>query len=114
MRAAVTHLIEHGHTRIAFVGHHAISESQQRYEAYAATLAGRGLGLDPQLVVSFEREAQVSRTGDLASMGRLAGRQLLERQASEPRGQAVAGEYAGAPPLRGGLAEASPSDGSVT
>jgi len=81
MRAAVTHLIEHGHTRIAFVGHHAISESQQRYEAYAATLPGWGLALDPQLVISFEREAQVSRTGDLASMGRLACRQLLERQA---------------------------------
>ena len=81
MRAAVTHLIEHGHTRIAFVGHHAISESQQRYEAYAATLAERGLALDPQLVISFEREAQVSRTGDLASMGRLACRHLLERQA---------------------------------
>ncbi len=53
-RAAVRHLIDHGHTRIAFVGCLDIDDVRQRYEGYMAALAERGLPLDPQLVLATE------------------------------------------------------------
>lgn len=50
MRSAVSHVIEHGHTRIAFAGDLANNDIKQRYEGYQAALADHGLALDPALV----------------------------------------------------------------
>jgi DNA-binding LacI/PurR family transcriptional regulator/anti-anti-sigma regulatory factor len=50
MRSAVSHVLEHGHTRIAFVGDLANNDIRQRYDGYQAALAERGLVLDPALV----------------------------------------------------------------
>lgn len=50
VRTAVAHLIEHGHTRIAFFGHLAIPDIAQRYDGYVAALAEHTIALDPQLV----------------------------------------------------------------
>jgi diguanylate cyclase (GGDEF)-like protein len=44
--AAVRHLIEHGHTRIAFAGHLGQVDAHERYEAYRATMLAHGL--DPE------------------------------------------------------------------
>jgi PAS domain S-box-containing protein len=53
MREAIAHLIEaHGCRRIAFIrGPEANPDAEQRYLAYAGTLAEHGLSLDPRLVV---------------------------------------------------------------
>jgi DNA-binding LacI/PurR family transcriptional regulator/anti-anti-sigma regulatory factor len=52
MRAAVLHLIGHGHQRIGFVGDLAHNDVQQRYAGYQAALAEHGLACDPALVAS--------------------------------------------------------------
>ncbi len=44
-RAAVEHLLRHGHTRIGFAGDLAQGDVRERFEAYRATL--RGHGIDP-------------------------------------------------------------------
>jgi len=46
-RAAVEHLIEHGHTRIGFAGNLVQSDMRERYDAYQATLVAHGLEPDP-------------------------------------------------------------------
>jgi diguanylate cyclase (GGDEF)-like protein len=48
-RLATRHLIEHGHRRIAFVGHLGQKDVRERYEAYQATLIEHGLEPDPAL-----------------------------------------------------------------
>lgn len=53
-RAAVRHLIGHGHTRIAFVGARRYFDIEQRYQAYVDALAGQGIALDPRLVIDPE------------------------------------------------------------
>ena len=45
-RAAVEHLIEHGHTRIGFAGNLVQSDMRERYDAYRATLIAHGLETD--------------------------------------------------------------------
>jgi PAS domain S-box-containing protein len=50
VHAAVRHLIDHGHRRIAFVGDLRIDDIRERYEGYRAALTERGLPLDPGLV----------------------------------------------------------------
>jgi DNA-binding LacI/PurR family transcriptional regulator/anti-anti-sigma regulatory factor len=52
MRSAVSHLIEHGHTRIAFAGDLKNNDIKQRYDGYQAALTERGLVLDSALVFS--------------------------------------------------------------
>jgi DNA-binding LacI/PurR family transcriptional regulator/anti-anti-sigma regulatory factor len=52
MRAAVDHLIEHGHRRIAFVGDLQHGDIAQRYAGYQAALAEAGIAHDPALVMS--------------------------------------------------------------
>jgi len=48
---AVAHLVEHGHTRIAFLGdRHDIWTQQERYAGYAGALAGNGIKEDPALI----------------------------------------------------------------
>src|SRR5665811_1899416 len=46
VRAAVEHLIEHGHTRIGFAGNLVQSDMRERYDAYRATLIAHGLETD--------------------------------------------------------------------
>ncbi|MCB2412646.1 EAL domain-containing protein [Demequina sp. TTPB684] len=48
--AAVEHLIEHGHTRIGFVGNIAQRDVKDRLEAYTSTLTAHGLAADPALL----------------------------------------------------------------
>jgi len=45
--AAVEHLLEHGHERIAFAGCLAQFDIQERYAAYRDTLAAHGIEPDP-------------------------------------------------------------------
>src|SRR5450756_1241803 len=45
-RAAVEHLIEHGHTRIGFAGNLVQSDMRERYDAYQATVIAHGLETD--------------------------------------------------------------------
>lgn len=47
--AAVEHLIEHGHTRVGFVGNFAQSDVHDRWLAYVATLQAHGIDADPTL-----------------------------------------------------------------
>ncbi|TDD60293.1 PAS domain S-box protein [Kribbella antibiotica] len=43
VRAAVRHLIDHGHTRIGFIGNPAQRDIRERHEAYAAALVENGI-----------------------------------------------------------------------
>lgn len=51
-RGAVEHLIEHGHTRIGFVGNLAQRDIADRYESYRETLLLHGLPDEPSLLFS--------------------------------------------------------------
>ncbi len=51
--AAVTHLIEHGHTRIAYIGFRGHEDMRQRYAAYEQALIDHGITPDQQLVVDL-------------------------------------------------------------
>ena len=50
IREAVTHLIEHGHRKIAFTGYVFADDIQARYQAYCETLREHGLAADPHLL----------------------------------------------------------------
>ena len=52
MRAAVSHLIDHRHQRIAFIGDLANHDVKQRCAGYQAALAERGIVFDPELIFS--------------------------------------------------------------
>jgi LacI family transcriptional regulator len=59
-RAITDHLLQKGHRRIGFVrgpGHHLVS--MRRYNGYANALGGKGLRIDPTLIVQgdFSRES---------------------------------------------------------
>jgi diguanylate cyclase (GGDEF)-like protein len=62
MRAAVRHLIEHGHRRIAFAGCLGQIDLRERYEAYLAALDEAGLAFDPALL--FESQANFELEGE--------------------------------------------------
>ena len=51
--AAVSHLIEHGHTRIAYIGYRGHEDMRQRYAAYEQALRDHGIAVDEQLVVNI-------------------------------------------------------------
>ncbi len=51
--AAVAHLIEHGHTRIAYIGFRGHEDMIQRYAAYEQALIDHGITPDPELVVDL-------------------------------------------------------------
>jgi diguanylate cyclase (GGDEF)-like protein len=59
-RAAVEHLIGHGHRRIAFAGHLRQPDAAERYDQYRATLLANGLVPEPGLVFD---------TGDMQEAG---------------------------------------------
>ncbi len=46
----VSHLIDHGHTHIAFVGYLENPDIRQRYEGYQRALTKRGITFDPRLI----------------------------------------------------------------
>ncbi len=54
MAAAVRHLLDHGHRRIAFVGSLEQYDLQQRYAGYQAALQERGVAVDPSLWFAAE------------------------------------------------------------
>jgi diguanylate cyclase (GGDEF)-like protein len=69
VREAVTHLIEHGHRRIAFAGYLGAEDVGARYAAYRETLLAHGIGPDPDLLYE---------TGDNQQAGgERAARQML-------------------------------------
>jgi PAS domain S-box-containing protein len=47
VRAAVEHLVGHGHTRVAFIGNLAQRDIRERFEAYRSTLAEHGIEPEP-------------------------------------------------------------------
>jgi diguanylate cyclase (GGDEF)-like protein len=49
IREAVTHLIAHGHRRIAFTGYPAATDVAERLDAYRTTLLAHGITPDPDL-----------------------------------------------------------------
>lgn len=48
-RDVVQHLLDHGHTRIAFAGYLAQTDIQERYQGYQEALRARGIEPDPAL-----------------------------------------------------------------
>ncbi|WP_245852501.1 LacI family DNA-binding transcriptional regulator [Isoptericola jiangsuensis] len=51
-RAAVRHLVAHGHRRVAFLGDvESVQTARLRRDGYAAAMAAAGLDVDPRLVV---------------------------------------------------------------
>ncbi|WP_437484470.1 substrate-binding domain-containing protein [Sorangium sp. So ce1014] len=69
VRSAVLHLIEHGHRRIAFVGHFDAYDVRERRDAYKDALAEAGIPLDPDLVIPCDN--------NMYSGGRAAAPALL-------------------------------------
>jgi DNA-binding LacI/PurR family transcriptional regulator/anti-anti-sigma regulatory factor len=69
MQAAVEHLLDHGHTQIAFVGDARGEEVRQRYEGYQAALAERNLAPHPSAAGDSEDDIQ---------NGRMAAQQLID------------------------------------
>ncbi|MDQ1682927.1 MAG: hypothetical protein QOH99_1468, partial [Frankiaceae bacterium] len=69
VRQAVTHLIDHGHRSIAFVGSMAHADVRERRAAYEETLRDHGITPDPTLFYD-------TRT-NVANDGRAAGEQML-------------------------------------
>ncbi len=70
MYAAVAHLIEHGHRRIAFIGRRANLDIGERYDGYCLALADQDIPLDQRLVDDA--------TDELEPGGRDAARRLLD------------------------------------
>jgi PAS domain S-box-containing protein len=70
MRAAVQHVIEHGHQRIAFVGNLTQHDMRVRYDAYRATLSDNGIMPDPGLFFATATNHETS--------GREAAHRLLQ------------------------------------
>jgi DNA-binding LacI/PurR family transcriptional regulator/anti-anti-sigma regulatory factor len=60
MREATTHLIEHGHRRIGFIGDLANHDIQQRYEGYRTALAESGIALDEALIMAVPNNSPQS------------------------------------------------------
>jgi DNA-binding LacI/PurR family transcriptional regulator/anti-anti-sigma regulatory factor len=77
MRAAVLHLIDHGHRRITYVDHGPDAWSQQRYQGYCDALAERGIAHDPALVIHMSTPRQDGADVHQAR-GEHAARYLLE------------------------------------
>lgn len=60
-RAAVQHLLDRGHHRIAFLGNsRAVVTTERRLAGYRAALVGAGLPVDPALVQVYEQTHEAS------------------------------------------------------
>ncbi len=67
--AATSHLIDHGHRRIAFVGNFFQTDIRERYEAYREALLSHGIEPDPDLLIET--------ADNLEESGEEAARRLL-------------------------------------
>ncbi|MGD0834863.1 MAG: diguanylate cyclase [Candidatus Dormibacteria bacterium] len=67
--AATSHLIDHGHRRIAFVGNFFQTDVRERYEAYREALLSHGIEPEADLLIET--------ADNLEDSGEAAGRQLL-------------------------------------
>ncbi|PRY20611.1 EAL domain-containing protein [Pseudosporangium ferrugineum] len=70
-RAAIQHLIDHGHTRVGFVGFPGNTDVHERIQAYQKTMADNGLAADPELLFVVDDMQEAS--------GERAARMMLER-----------------------------------
>ncbi|MFI5897312.1 diguanylate cyclase domain-containing protein [Actinoplanes sp. NPDC051513] len=70
VRAAVEHLIRHGHRRIAFAGFMGALDQLERYETYRRTLREHGIEPDPELVYEAADNQEAGGAG--AARGMLA------------------------------------------
>jgi DNA-binding LacI/PurR family transcriptional regulator/anti-anti-sigma regulatory factor len=68
--AVTTHLLDHGHTQIAFAGHLANDDIKQRYDGYRRALDARGIIFRPELVFDV--------ASNMEDSGAEAARQLLD------------------------------------
>jgi DNA-binding LacI/PurR family transcriptional regulator len=68
MRAAVAHLIDHGHERIAFIGNLDHNDIKQRYAGYQAALAEHDLAFDPGLIFPVADNSEQSGAGAARSL----------------------------------------------
>lgn len=69
VRAAVEHLIKHGHRRIAFAGFMGALDQRERYDTYRQTLRDNGLEPDPSLI--FEAVDNQQAGGEVAARAML-------------------------------------------
>lgn len=70
VREAITHLIGHGHRRIAFAGDQSQHDIRERYEAYRQTLVEHGIEPEEDLVYTISTNQEVG--------GREAAKLMLE------------------------------------
>lgn len=63
VRAAVEHLIEHGHTRIGFLGNPQQLDIRERYEAYRSTLVANGIEPQDSWILTTTDNQEVSGAG---------------------------------------------------
>jgi diguanylate cyclase (GGDEF)-like protein len=68
VRAAVEHLIQHGHRRIAFAGFMGALDQRERYETYRETLTAHGITPDPGLIFEAEDNQQAGGEGAARAM----------------------------------------------
>ncbi|MEV6843021.1 GGDEF domain-containing protein [Actinoplanes sp. NPDC051411] len=68
VRAAVEHLIRHGHRRIAFAGFMGALDQRERYETYRQTLIDNGLAPDPGLIFEAVDNQQAGGEGAAHAM----------------------------------------------
>lgn len=71
VRAAVEHLVEHGHTRIGFVGNPQQFDIRERYEAYRSALAANGIEAHDSWILTTSDNQEAS--------GAAAGVELFDR-----------------------------------
>lgn len=74
VRAAVEHLLWHGHTNIGFVGNPAQSDVRERFDAYRETLAEHGIKYNENWVIAASDNQE--------SSGYAAGKTWVEREIS--------------------------------
>jgi DNA-binding LacI/PurR family transcriptional regulator/anti-anti-sigma regulatory factor len=77
MYAAVLHLIDHGHQRIAYVDHGPYTWSEQRYQGYCDALAERRIASDQALVIRLDT-SKLDDAGLHRERGEHAAEYLLE------------------------------------
>jgi diguanylate cyclase (GGDEF)-like protein/PAS domain S-box-containing protein len=70
VEAAVAHLVEHGHRRIAFAGNLAQHDIRERHEAYRDALSAHGIAADERLL--YDTGDNVEAGGDRAAAAMLA------------------------------------------
>jgi diguanylate cyclase (GGDEF)-like protein len=70
MREAVSHLVEHGHRRVAFCGWPAQPDIRERRDAYRRALRAHGIAPDDSLV--FEASSNLEAGGEAAALAMLA------------------------------------------